>query len=588
MNKSQKSFSSIIYWYGTLTLLCCATVLFAYASFFVMLRPSQLFWASLFSIAVFAIGQFIVFPILNKFKTGKISTMLKYYEEGSLTSKEDKIELYLLLMNFPKYKAAETFIYAIAATFTLCLVYRFFPKIALDTHTALISYTACIFGSYSSSLIAYAYSEKITNPYAERLFNEGIEVEILSNKNILGIKKNYFGSSILTRSIRFLFIPIVFSNMLSFLILKQGYEFTNGFVLGPRDQILRIIIANFFQIGFTGSILYIFFRYMKRSTTQLREVSTELLTTGNPNISLNTSCSDQIQYNVYLLGKVLGHYKEIMDKFSDIGKNVLHATEDLSIISDKISYSSTEQSADVKEILSTMEDSNALSKNVATRISEVSDGTDTTKNEVSEAFNLLKQNITQLSKINESNQEVIDGIKNLSLQIENIDDIVTIIRDIADQTKIIAFNAELEAVSSGKQGRNFHIVATEIRRLANNTMDSIEQIKQYVDSIKDASRDLIASSEQGTEFIHEESEYTKDLESQFNLIMQSSMDTNEKATEISAIIEQQTASFNQIVITLRQISSGIESFAVSTKNIINTVSEMKNIAFKLSNMRDQL
>ena len=59
-------------------------------------------------------------------------------------------------------------------------------------------------------------------------------------------------------------------------------------------------------------------------------------------------------------------------------------------------------------------------------------------------------------------------------------------------------------------------------------------------------------------------------------------------TEITGIIEQQTASFNQIVITLRQISSGIESFAQSTKTITNTVNEMKNIAFKLSNMKDHI
>ena len=327
---------------------------------------------------------------------------------------------------------------------------------------------------------------------------------------------------------------------------------------------------------------------MTRGNRQLREVSMELLETGNPNTELKTTISDQIQYNVYLLGSVISHYKILMDKFSDIGKDVLHSTEDLSIISEKIANSSSEQSGDVKEILSTMEDSNALSKNVATRIAEVSDGTDKTKEEVSEAFTLLKENIQRLTDINTSNQAVIDGIKNLASQIDNIDDIVTIIKDIADQTKIIAFNAELEAVSSGKNGRNFHIVATEIRRLANNTMESIKKIQSFIESIQNASRELISSSEQTTEFIHDEANISKQLESHFGGIMESSNETNEKATEISSIIEQQTAAFNQIVITLRQISSGIESFALSTKVITNTVNEMKNIAFKLSNMKDQI
>ena len=208
--------------------------------------------------------------------------------------------------------------------------------------------------------------------------------------------------------------------------------------------------------------------------------------------------------------------------------------------------------------------------------------------EVSCAFTLFNENIQRLTDIITSNQAVIDGIKNLASQIDNIDDIVTIIKDIADQTKIIAFNAELEAVSSGKNGRNFHIVATEIRRLANNTMESIKKIQSFIESIQNASRELISSSEQTTEFIHDEANISKQLESHFGGIMESSNETNEKATEISSIIEQQTAAFNQIVITLRQISSGIESFALSTKVITNTVNEMKNIAFKLSNMKDQI
>ena len=119
-------------------------------------------------------------------------------------------------------------------------------------------------------------------------------------------------------------------------------------------------------------------------------------------------------------------------------------------------------------------------------------------------------------------------------------------------------------------------------------MDSIQKIQSYIESIQNASRELIYSSEQSTEFIHEEANISKQLESQFGGIMESSNETNEKATEITGIIEQQTASFNQIVITLRQISSGIESFAQSTKTITNTVNEMKNIAFKLSNMKDHI
>ena len=586
MSSKSLSFSAKIYWYTSLTVLLCAVFIFIYSAFFISLRPSQLLWALIFSSIVFSITQFIV-PFINKVITRELERKINLFEENQLDI-EERTKLYFSLIKFPKFIAIESFFYAALATLIMCLIYRYFPKIGLDTKTARISYIACIFGSYTTAVIINACCERVTKKHIENIVKSGISKDILEKKNFFGVKKTYFSISVFTRVILYLFIPIVFSNILSYCILKQGYTVLNGTVLGPRDQIIRIIIANIFQIILTGSLLYLFGRYMTRGNRQLREVSMELLETGNPNTELKTTISDQIQYNVYLLGSVISHYKILMDKFSDIGKDVLHSTEDLSVISEKIANSSSEQSGDVKEILSTMEDSNALSKNVATRIAEVSDGTDKTKEEVSEAFTLLKENIQRLTDINTSNQAVIDGIKNLASQIDNIDDIVTIIKDIADQTKIIAFNAELEAVSSGKNGRNFHIVATEIRRLANNTMESIKKIQSFIESIQNASRELISSSEQTTEFIHDEANISKQLESHFGGIMESSNETNEKATEISSIIEQQTAAFNQIVITLRQISSGIESFALSTKVITNTVNEMKNIAFKLSNMKDQI
>lgn len=588
MGNKSISFSAKLYWYKTATMSTCAIFVFCYTAFYVSLRSSQLFWAFCWSLTTYCVAQFIFFPFIHKFFTKGMEKDIALFEENALEDVKDRTRLFLEMVKFPFLSSIRTFFYALGATAFLCYIYYKFPGIGLDEITAKISYIACIFGSYTTAIIIYHFTERVSRKYIERILKVGIDPEILERKNFFGVKKPYYGLSILSRCIMFLFIPIIFSNILSYYLLKQGCMVINGIVIGPKDQIVRMIIANILQIVLCGSLIILFIRYMIQNNRQLREVSVELLETGNPNTEIKTTLSDQIQYNVYLLGKVISHYKTLMDQFSDIGKDVLHSTEDLSIISGKIATSSSEQSGDVKEILSTMEDSNALSKNVAARISEVSDGTDKTKDEVSEAFYLLKENIENLSNISESNQGVIDGIKKLAAQIDNIDDIVTIIKDIADQTKIIAFNAELEAVSNGKNGRNFHIVATEIRRLANNTMDSIQKIQSYIESIQNASRELIYSSEQSTEFIHEEANISKQLESQFGGIMESSNETNEKATEITGIIEQQTASFNQIVITLRQISSGIESFAQSTKTITNTVNEMKNIAFKLSNMKDHI
>ena len=153
-----------------------------------------------------------------------------------------------------------------------------------------------------------------------------------------------------------------------------------------------------------------------------------------------------------------------------------------------------------------------------------------------------------------------------------------IINNVADQTKIIAFNAELEASSSGEAGKNFHIVATEIRRLSDNIIDSIKEIKSVIDEIQKASDTLILDSERGTRQIDAGCESARSLEGGFRSIMDSSRATADSSREIQGFVNQLTSSSEQIFITLKQIAQGIEKFSENTASISMSSEKVKEIA----------
>ncbi|MBR1911545.1 MAG: 4Fe-4S binding protein [Treponema sp.] len=142
----------------------------------------------------------------------------------------------------------------------------------------------------------------------------------------------------------------------------------------------------------------------------------------------------------------------------------------------------------------------------------------------------LQSNVHDLQEIKNMNMLTTEGIKDLNTKMNGIWDIMGIINNVADQTKIIAFNAELEASSSGEAGKNFHIVATEIRHLSDTILDSIKEIKRIIDEIQKASDKLIFDSENGTRQINESWENAKILEKGFGSIMASSQSvaSNEK------------------------------------------------------------
>lgn len=271
-----------------------------------------------------------------------------------------------------------------------------------------------------------------------------------------------------------------------------------------------------------------------------------------------------------------------------LGEKLYEETQNLVVAAKENAATSQDQSAAVKEIVATMEDNNDLSENISTKIKDVSSVANKTSSDVADGVSALVKNVEKLREIEIANQNTISGIKALGDKIENIWDIVTLINSVADQAKIIAFNAELEASSAGEAGKNFHIVASEIRRLADGIIDGTKEIKERINEIQQSSDSLILASESGTEKINEGCESAKELESKFASIKNASEITATSADDITSIIQQQTVASEQILITLKQIAAGVENFTQATESISSASQNVQIIAEHLNNDDNQL
>ncbi len=274
--------------------------------------------------------------------------------------------------------------------------------------------------------------------------------------------------------------------------------------------------------------------------------------------------------------------KNMRSKEESLSEKLFAETQNLVVSSKENAATAQNQSTAVKEIVATMEDNTALSENISTKIKDVSGVASKTSGDVAEGVSYLEENVRQLHEIALANQTTINGIKSLGDKIENIWDIVTLINSVADQAKIIAFNAELEASSAGEAGKNFHIVASEIRRLADGIIDGTKEIKERINEIQDSSDSLILASESGTEKIKAGVDNAKSLEARFSSIKNASEITAESAGDITTIIQQQALASEQILITLREIASGVEKFTAATGSISTASENLKSIAEDLS------
>ena len=284
---------------------------------------------------------------------------------------------------------------------------------------------------------------------------------------------------------------------------------------------------------------------------------------------------DEFGEMAVLFNMLIVNTRELLTRIKRTTEVLTTSIQNLTVSSREISTTSNQQAASVKEIVSTMEDSDSLSRKVASRIDEVARIASQTRELVEKGFAIIKNSLEKMDQIQNTNTETIHGVKSLGIQIESIWEVVNIINGIADQTKIIAFNAELEASAAGDAGKNFRIVAGEVRRLADSTVASTAQIKGKINEIQKSSDSLILASEKGTERIREGVDLSSRLREVFGDILSSAEISASSSEQIVSSVNQQVSAFEQILITLKQISAGIDDFAASTKATSGAAESLK-------------
>ncbi|OQY36973.1 MAG: hypothetical protein B6229_09060 [Spirochaetaceae bacterium 4572_7] len=304
--------------------------------------------------------------------------------------------------------------------------------------------------------------------------------------------------------------------------------------------------------------------------------------TGDLTLEYRATGSLKMQDEIDEMGAVfnsfIGDYKGILIKLREITDTVVELIQALSSSSQETSSTANQQAAAVKEIVSTMEDVDALTRSIEKKVIEITRISEDTQSTVQNGFGIVKNSMIKMDEINIANKTTIDGIRLLSERIDNIWDIVNMINGIADQTKIIAFNAELEASAAGEAGKNFQIVATEIRRLADSTVHSTNEIKEKITEIQKSSDRLILTSEDGTEKIKEGNLLTENINNLFQDILNSAEVSTDSTKNVSKSIAQQVVTFEQTLIAIKQISGGVDNIAVAARETAGASDNLRGVS----------
>lgn len=279
--------------------------------------------------------------------------------------------------------------------------------------------------------------------------------------------------------------------------------------------------------------------------------------------------------------------KSVFQQMRDGSDTLQSATEDLAVSTREISFTGNQQAAAVREIVSTMEDSGALLTRISGQTSSVRQDSGVTAQRADDGAASVKAALDKLEDVIGRISASIDTIAAFNEQLGTITGIVKLIEGIATHIRIIAFNASLEAVAAGDAGRNFGIVAEEVKRLADSTMASVKNIREKVGTLLETSDEVVKVSRQGYVALEQSWDIASGIGGTFSGIAEAADSAARATADIDVSINEETLGFNQIIQTLKEVSAGVNNFVDSAVNTSETTKKIHAIAEQLHGLIEQ-
>ncbi|MCK5791127.1 MAG: methyl-accepting chemotaxis protein [Ketobacter sp.] len=231
----------------------------------------------------------------------------------------------------------------------------------------------------------------------------------------------------------------------------------------------------------------------------------------------------------------------------------------------------------MNEMSATAEDVASHAASVATEVSQTSDETATADSQINKAVDSMRRLTDQIRNSAETvNQLANDGKK--------VGDVMQVIREIADQTNLLALNAAIEAARAGEQGRGFAVVADEVRTLAQRTQEATQEINDMIARLQDGSKNAVGVMAEGRKQAELSVEQALKAGESLQAITGGIGSISAMNEQIAAAVEQQTAAADSISRTLHSMGDASATGATQASELGRLQKEIQNTAQELENI----
>jgi methyl-accepting chemotaxis protein len=271
------------------------------------------------------------------------------------------------------------------------------------------------------------------------------------------------------------------------------------------------------------------------------------------------------------LRKLIGELKANAD-------GVASAAHQLSSASEQLAIGTAQQSEAASSMAAAVEEMTVSINHVSDSANEARLVTDETGEQSNNGKRVIQGTVAEMKEISRTVAEASETIHAVGENSQKISSIVQVIKDVADQTNLLALNAAIEAARAGEQGRGFAVVADEVRKLAERTAQATTEIGDMINAVQSSAQAAVGTMQQAVVRVEGGVEMANRAGESMSGISDGAERVVSAVNEISSALKEQSVASNEIASNVERIAQMSEENSAATREAADTARQLEALA----------